>query len=174
MHFVKSRLIEEMGGFEAIRNELIEDCALAKRVKSLGRRTWIGLPHSVHSQRCYENLAGTWNMVTRTAFCQLRYSWLLLVGTTAIMLMVFWLPVAGFFFPGTSAKIISACTLSGLVLSYVPTLKFYGRPRAWALAMPLIATLYLVMTWSSAIRFWVGAGLSWKGRYYTRDDKAKW
>jgi hopene-associated glycosyltransferase HpnB len=171
---LESRLIEEMGGFEAIRNELIDDCALAKRARSLGYRTWIGLTHSVHSRRRNENLAAIWNMVARTAFCQLRYSWLLLVGTTAIMLMVFWLPVAGFFFPGASAKIISACALAGLVLSYVPTLRFYGRPRPWALAMPVIASLYLAMTWSSAIRFWIGTGLSWKGRCYTRDDKAKW
>jgi hopene-associated glycosyltransferase HpnB len=171
---LESRLIEEIGGFEAIRNELIDDCALAKRVKSLGYRTWIGLTHSVHSLRRYENLAGIWNMVARTAFFQLRYSWLFLVGTTAIMLMLFWLPVAGFFFPGASAKIISACALAGLILSYLPTLKFYGQSRGWALAMPVIATLYLAMTWSSAIRCWVGAGLPWKGRFYTRDEKASW
>jgi hypothetical protein len=170
---LESRLIEEMGGFGAIRNELIDDCALAKRVKLLGYRTWIGLTHSVHSQRRYENLAGIWNMVARTAFCQLRYSRLFLAGTTAIMLMVFWLPVAGFFFPGVSAKIISACTLAGLVLSYLPTLKFYGQSRGWTLALPLIATLYLAMTWSSAIRSWFGAGSSWKGRLYTRDEKGQ-
>ena len=170
---LETRLIKEIGGFEAIRNELIDDCSLAKHVKSHGYRTWIGLTHSVHSLRSYDHLAGIWNMVARTAFCQLRYSMLLLAGTTAIMLIVFWLPVAGFFFPPASAKIISACALAGLVLSYVPTLRFYGRSRAWALAMPLIAALYLAMTWSSAIRFWVGAGPSWKGRFYTRDDKAK-
>jgi hopene-associated glycosyltransferase HpnB len=170
---LESRLIKEMGGFEAIRNELIDDCALAKRVKSLRYKTWIGLTHSVHSLRGYDNLAGIWNMVARTAFCQLRYSRLFLVGTTGIMLMVFWLPVAGLFFPAASAKIISACALAVMVLSYLPILRFYGRSRTWALAMPLIATLYLAMTWSSAIRFWVGTGSSWKGRYYTGDDKAR-
>jgi hopene-associated glycosyltransferase HpnB len=167
---LESRLIEKIGGFEAIRNELIDDCVLAKRVKSLGYRTWIGLTHSVHSRRCYENLAGIWNMVARTAFCQLRYSALFLAGATVIMLMVFWLPVAGFFFPGAGAKVISAWAFAGLVLSYLPTLRFYGRSKAWALTMPLIAALYLAMTWSSAIRFWVGAGSPWKGRFYTRED----
>jgi hopene-associated glycosyltransferase HpnB len=169
---LESRLIKEIGGFKAIRNELVDDCALAKRVKSLGYKTWIGLTHSVHSLRRYENLAGIWNMVARTAFRQLRYSMLFLVGTTAIMLMVFWLPVAGFFFPAASAKIISASALAGLLLSYLPTLTFYGRDKAWALAMPLIATLYLAMTWSSAIRFWVGAGSSWKDRFYKREGEA--
>ena len=168
---LETRLIKEIGGFKAICNELIDDCALAKRVKSLGYRTWIGLTHSVRSLRSYENLAGIWNMVARTAFCQLRYSAVLLAGTTAIMLTVFWLPVAGLFFPAASAKTISACALAALILSYLPTLKFYGQSRGWALALPLIATLYLAMTWSSAIRFWVGAGSPWKGRFYARHKK---
>jgi hypothetical protein len=110
-------------------------------------------------------------MVARTAFFQLRYSAVLLAGTTAIMLTVFWLPVAGLFFPTASAKIISACALAALILSYLPTLKFYGQSRGWAVALPVIAALYLAMTWSSAIRFWVGAGSPWKGRFYSRHKK---
>ena len=168
---LESRLIEEIGGFRAICNKLIDDCALAKRVKSLGYITWIGLTHSVRSLRSYENLAGIWNMVARTAFCQLRYSAVLLAGTTAIMLTVFWLPVVGLFFPAPSAKIISACALAALIMCYLPTLKFYGQSRGWALALPLVATLYLAMTWSSAIRFWIGAGPHWKGRFYARHRK---
>jgi hypothetical protein len=150
---------------------MIDDCALAKRVKLLGCRTWIGLTHSVDSLRSYEDLAGIWEMVARTGYCQLRYSIILLVGTTAIMLLVFWLPVAGLFFPTAIAKIISAVALGTLILSYLPTVKFYGLPRRWSLALPLIATLYLAMTWSSAIRFWFGEGSTWKGRFYKEDEK---
>jgi hypothetical protein len=167
----ETRLIKELGGFKAICNELIDDCALAKRVKSLGYKTWIGLTHSVRSLRSNEDLAGIWNMVARTAFCQLRYSAVLLAGTTAMMLAVFWLPVAGLFFPAASAKIISSCAFVAMILGYLPTLKFYGRSRGWALVLPLVATLYLAMTWSSAIRFWVGTGLRWKGRFYVRHGK---
>jgi hopene-associated glycosyltransferase HpnB len=168
---LESRLIEEIGGFKAMRNELIDDCALANRVKALGYRTWIGLTHSVHSLRPYVDLADIWNMVARTAFCQLRYSAILLVGTTIIMLLAFWLPIAGLFFPATIAKIISACALAAMILTYLPTLKFYGQSGSWALVLPLIATLYLVMTWSSAIRFWAGSGSAWKGRFYRPDKK---
>jgi hopene-associated glycosyltransferase HpnB len=168
---LETRLIKEIGGFKVIRHELIDDCALAKRVKSLGYRTWIGLTHSVRSLRSYENLEGIWNMVARTAFFQLRYSAVLLAGTTAMMLTVFWLPVSGLFFPTATAKIISACALAALILSYLPTLKFYKLSGGWAVALPLIAALYLAMTWSSAIRFWVGAGSPWKGRFYSRPEK---
>jgi hopene-associated glycosyltransferase HpnB len=163
---LESQVIEEIGGFRAIRNELIDDCALAKQVKALGHRTWIGLTHSARSLRSYGDLAGIWNMVARTAFCQLRYSVTLLAGTTMIMLVVFWLPIAGLLFPSAGAKIISACALGASILTYLPTLKFYGQSRGWALILSVIATLYLAMTWSSAVRYWAGSGLSWKGRFY--------
>ena len=168
---LETRLIKEMDGFKAIRNELIDDCALAKRVKSHGCRTWIGLTHSVHSLRSYKNLVGIWNIVARSAFCQLHYSAMLLAGTTVLMLAVFWLPVVGLLSPAVSAKIISAGGLAAMILSYLPTLRFYRQSRGWALALPLIATLYLAMTWSSAIRYWTGAGSPWKGRFYKRHEK---
>jgi len=59
---LETRLLQEVGGFKALRGELIDDCALAKRVKSLGLKTWIGLTHSVLSHRPYNDLAryGTW------------------------------------------------------------------------------------------------------------------
>ena len=168
---LETRLIQQVGGFRPIRNELIDDCALARRVKSLGHRTWIGLTHSVRSLRSYEDLTGIWNMVARTAFCQLRYSAMYLVGITMIMVLVFWLPIAGLFFPAAGAKIISACALGCVFLTYQPSLTFYGQSRGWAFALPFIATLYLAMTWSSAIRYWVGSGSLWKGRFYARNKK---
>jgi hopene-associated glycosyltransferase HpnB len=170
---LETRLIKEIGGFNAIRNELIDDCALAKQVKSRGYRTWIGLTHSVRSLRSYENLAAIWNMVARSAFCQLRYSGILLTGTTAVVIVVFWLPIAGLFFPTASAKVISAIAFAAMIFTYLPTLKFYGLSRAFALALPFIGTLYLAMTWSSAIRYWAGAGSPWKDRFYTRHEKVQ-
>jgi hypothetical protein len=119
----------------------------------------------------YENLPGIWNTLARTAFCQLRYSTMLLAGTTVLMLTVFWLPVAGLFFPATSARLISSGFLEAMMLSHLPTIKFYRQSRGWTLALPLIARFYLAMTWTSAIRFWNGAGSPWKGRSYTRHKK---
>jgi hopene-associated glycosyltransferase HpnB len=165
---LETRLIEEIGSFKALRGELIDDCALAKKVKLLGCKIWIGLTHSVCSLRSYDHLSGIWNMVARTAFSQLRYSVLLLLLCTTIMMTAFWLPFVGLLFPTAIAKFISAAALCGMVLIYLPTLKFYGLSSGWGVAMPLIGTLFLGMTWASAVRFWQGKGSRWKGRSYTK------
>ncbi len=163
---LETRLLEEIGGFSALRGELIDDCALARRVKSLGNKTWMGLSHSVKSLRPYDGLGAIWNTVARTGFTQLHYSSLLLILCTAVMVVSFLVPVIGLFLPTAMATILCGVALSGMIISYLPTLTFYQMSRWWALAMPLIGTLYLAMTWTSAIRYWLGKGSQWKGRAY--------
>jgi hopene-associated glycosyltransferase HpnB len=168
---LETGLIDEIGGFQSIRQELIDDCALAKRVRSVGARTWIGLTHSVRSLRSYDRLASIWNMVARTAFVQLRHSTLLLLLCTGLMIIAFCLPLAGLFFPGRWPTFLSVVGLGAMVLSYLPTLGFYGLCMTWSAALPLIGSLFLVMTWTSAFRVWIGKGAEWKQRSY-RPDKA--
>ena len=165
---LETRLLHEIGGFDALRGELIDDCALARRIKTLGYKTWIGLTHSVRSIRPYEKLRTIWEMVARTAFTQLNYSGLLLALCTAIMVLSFVVPGLGLFLPSGMAKFFSALGLAIMILCYLPTLKFYGLPGRWALALPLIGILYLAMTWTSAMRYWLGGGSHWKGRAYSR------
>ncbi|MBT8407200.1 MAG: glycosyltransferase [Deltaproteobacteria bacterium] len=165
---LETRLLHEIGGFDSLRGELIDDCALARRIKTLGYKTWIGLTHSVRSIRPYEKLRTIWEMVARTAFTQLHYSGLVLALCTAIMVLSFVMPGLGLFLPSGMAKFFSALGLAIMILCYLPTLKFYGLPGRWALALPLIGILYLAMTWTSAMRYWLGRGSHWKGRAYSR------
>jgi hopene-associated glycosyltransferase HpnB len=164
---IETRVLTEIGGFRVIRGELIDDCALAQRVKSLGFKTWIGLTHSVRSLRRHNRLRTIWNIVARTAFTQLQYSGLLLTFCTALLLVAFWVSPLVMGLGNTGARCISAVALGAMILSYLPTLQFYGLSKWWALTMPFTGTLYLAMTWTSAIRHWLGRGSEWKGRTYS-------
>ncbi len=163
---IRTDILKAMGGFSAVRGQLIDDCALARKVKSMGGRTWIGLSHSALSLRAYDRPGVIWNMVARTAFHQLHYSTFLLLLVTGVMILMFGLPVAGLLFPSVTAGLASLCGLCAMMLGYFPTLKFYGLSWKWAFCMPFIGMLFLAMTWTSAIRFWQGKGARWKGRAY--------
>ena len=163
---LRTDMLKAIGGFAAIRGQLIDDCALARKIKSIGGRTWIGLTHSALSLRVYDRPGVIWHMVARTAFHQLRYSITLLLLLTGLMILMFGLPVAGLLFPSVTAGILSLCALMAMMLGYIPTLKFYHLSWKWAFLMPLIGLLFLAMTWTSAIRFWQGKGAKWKGRSY--------
>jgi hopene-associated glycosyltransferase HpnB len=160
--------LRKIGGFEPLRMSIIDDCNLAKKIKGAGGRTWTGLSHSVRSHRPYERLSDFWEMVSRTAFTQLRYSAGLLLATTFLMLLSFWIPLIGFCVLPPPAKGIAAIGLVAMMISYLPTLRYYKRSVFWALALPVISGFYLMMTWSSAFRCWHGRRSEWKGRVYAR------
>lgn len=163
---LRTSMLDKIGGFHALKDQLIDDCALAQCIKAQGGRTWIGLTHSVRSIRSYERLRSVWNTVARTAFTQLRYSNGLLVLCTLMLLAAFALPAAGVFFASDGVRALSALTLAAMASSYLPTLKYYGLSSAWAVWLPVIGILYLAMTWTSAIRHWAGEGSRWKDRTY--------
>lgn len=164
---IETRILAEMGGFESLKGALIDDCALARQVKRLGYRTWIGLSHGVHSLRPYDNLASIWEMVARTAFTQLFYSAGLLILVSAVFIAAFWLPVIALWAMNPGVQLTAIFALAGMLLSYLPLLRYYHLPLVWSLALPAIAALYLAMTWSSALRYWRGERSYWKARLYS-------
>ena len=164
--------LQNVGGFEPLRMAIIDDCSLAKKIKEAGGRTWIGLSRSVRSHRPYERLSDFWEMIARTAFTQLRYSVWLLLGTTFLMFLGFWIPLIGLLVLPVPAKGFAVIGVIAMMISYWPTLRYYRRSIFWALALPLIGGLYLLMTWSSAFRFWQGTRSQWKGRVYARRAKS--
>jgi hopene-associated glycosyltransferase HpnB len=158
--------LEQIGGFAAIRDELIDDCALARRIKSAGGRTWIGLTHSAVSRRRLGTLRASWHMVARSAFAQLHFSVLLLACCVALLAVAFWAAPLAWITGPTTARWLATIASGAMIASYIPVLRFYGRSPLWALALPVTGTLYLLMTVSSAIGSWRGVRATWKGRTY--------
>ncbi len=163
---VETDALRKINAFESIKNELIDDCALAGKLKAAGFRTWLGLTHSVKSIRRYRKLADVWDMVARTAFTQLRHSFFLLLAVTAIMLVMFPGLAAGFFTESITLGILSWVSMTFMLFTYIKVLAYYGIPFYWALSLPFTAMLYLMMTWSSALHSWRGRGARWKQRFY--------
>ena len=159
--------LEQSGGFRAIRDSLIDDCALARQFRDAGFSTWTGLTHSALSQRSYDGLADIWNMVSRTAYTQLRHSIVLLLLCTGLMTAAFALPVAGLFSAAAATSLLALFALFLMVVSFLPTLRYYGIHPLWCAGLPLAGALYLLMTWTSAWRCWTGSGAHWKQRSYT-------
>ncbi len=165
--FLETAVLKDIGGMAVIKDAVIDDCTLAKTIKSKGYKIWIGLTHGVISQRPYVGLSEIWQMVARTAYTQLYYSRLLLMLCTLIMLLMYWWPLMAVFWIETPGELfINGLSLSIMITLYLPTLFFYRLNPLWALTMPVVAALYLMMTWTSAIRYWRGERSRWKGRRY--------
>ncbi len=165
---VDTAALQKIGGMAAIKGAVIDDCSLAKKIKQAGYKTWVGLTHGVISQRPYVSLIEIWDMVARTAYTQLLYSNSLLLACTFMMTLMYVLPLIGLIYFSGKAWFFSLFSIVLMLGLYLPTLRFYALNRAWALCMPAIAGLYLLMTWTSAIRYWQGERSRWKGRIYQK------
>jgi len=167
---VKPEAIADMGGIATIRQTLIDDCALAQAIKSRHYPIWLGLTRSTSSLREYESLQSIWDMVARTAFTELKYSPLLLIATGIAMTLIYAIaPLATIAGAVTANWLLLASGLWTWILmaiAYFPAIRFYQLQWWFALNLPVIAFLYTLMTFDSALRHWQGRGGAWKGRTY--------
>jgi hopene-associated glycosyltransferase HpnB len=167
---VRRVALERAGGLEAVRGAVIDDVAIARLVKRSGGRIWLGLAEFVESVRPYPRLADLWRMIARSAFSQLRYSAVLLIGTVLALTVVFVVPVAALA-GGAIAALLGGTAWLIMALTFMPMLRYYRQPVVLAVALPFTAVLYLLMTLDSARRHWSGQGAAWKGRTYSWSNR---
>ncbi len=172
---VNRETLAAAGGVEAIHSALIDDCALGRLIKTFGGRVWLGFTRSVWSVREYKTLRSVWDMVARSAFHQLNYSVVKLLGTLIGMLLIYAAPpvitIIGALAAAGAAQGLGLVLLGGatwmiMALSFVPILRHQQAPAWQAPLLPIAGTLYTAMTLSSAWRHITGRSGMWKGRPY--------
>ena len=150
----------------------IDDVALAQALKGAGQAIWLGLAGGpgapdVQSLRSYPRLADIWEMVTRSAYTQLRYSPLLLGGTVLALSSIYLAPpLLGIW--GVAGRrpwlaLAGLTAWAAMTSTYLPMTRYYRVSPATAVALPLTAGVYGAMTVDSARRHRQGA-VSWRGR----------
>jgi hopene-associated glycosyltransferase HpnB len=162
---VRREALARIGGIAAIKGALIDDVALAAALKRYGP-IYLGHSGLAVSVRPYPGFGDIWRMIARTAFTQLRYSAAVLAVTLVGLALVWLVPAYEVVF-GQGWRFVFGLAAFGLsCVSYMPTLRRYGRTQVWALALPLIALFYMAATLGSAVDYWRGVGASWKNRAY--------
>ena len=159
---VRADALHNAGGIAAIRNELIDDCALARAIKRNGA-IWLGLTNDARSIRSYDGFGGIGSMISRNAFYQLRHSVWLLLGTLLGLAITYLAPPVVIFFGGWAALWGGLAWLM-MSVSFWPMVRFYGLSPMWTVSLPLVALFYAGATVHSAVQYWMGRGGEWKGR----------
>jgi hopene-associated glycosyltransferase HpnB len=161
---IRPAALARIGGVQAIRSHIIDDCALARAVKGSGGRIALELTRETSSLRVYRSYAEIGAMISRTAFAQLRHSYLWLAAALAGMFFTYLLPVLLLFGGDAVLLCLGLAALLLMSLCYLPTVRFYGLRPLWCLSLPLIAGFYSGAVVHSAVQYARGSGGRWKGR----------
>ncbi len=160
---VRRDALEAAGGIAAIQSAIIDDCALAARLKAQGP-IWLGLTHRAESLRPYGSIGDIGRMVSRSAYAQLGYSPWLLAGTVLGMALTYLAPCAAAIVGHGAVRMLGVLAWLMMALSFTPMVRYYRLSPLWGVALPLIGALYTLFTVQSAVQVWRGKGGMWKGR----------
>jgi hypothetical protein len=141
---------------------LIDDVTLARAVKK-GGRIWLGHSALAHSIRPYPGFAEVWRMVARSAYVQLGYSPLLLLGTMLGLGLVFLVPPLA----ALTGSWLGLGAWALMSASFLPSLRRFELSPVWAPLLPAIAMFYMAATIGAAVDYHRGRGVIWKSRAYT-------
>lgn len=162
--FIRREALAKAGGIQAIRTEIIDDCALAARVRKSGGKLWLGVAPETESLRPYGTFADIGAMISRSAFNQLHHSVILLVVSLIGLAITYLLPLALIVSRHETAVFCGAISWALMAVCFFPTVKFYCLNPLWSLALPAIAVFYMGATLHSAVMYGMGKGGRWKGR----------
>jgi hopene-associated glycosyltransferase HpnB len=168
---VRREALKAAGGIEAIRAAIIDDCAMGRLMKSQGP-IWLGLTERAHSIRSYGGFSAIGRMVSRSAYAQLNYSPLILLGTVIGMGLTYLAPPLIAIFGHGLARWAALLAWALMAISFQPMLRFYRRSPLWGPALPMIGAIYSLFTMQSALDVWTGKGGFWKGRAQAQADNA--
>jgi hypothetical protein len=175
-NLLRTKAYQQLGGFDALRMEILEDLTLAHRVKLAGLRQRVAVAPGMVSLHWAAGATGVINVMTKNLFAVFRFRTLLLL-LTCIWLTLFCIaPVAFLVLPGTRApEIPTAGILTLGAIAWLYTLSSrHSRISPWYAAFfPVSAALFIYSLLRSMLTTLRQGGVMWRGTFYPLADLRK-
>ena len=170
---IRRTVLDRAGGYEALKDEVMEDVRLAERIKRTGARLLIDRAPALIRTRMYRTFREMWECSTKNWFSGVNFSISLalssvvsmylgavappLIALASLIAFVSGMDLSSLFIPAALSWLFQV-----LVLAVVS--KRSGVSPLYALTAPLGLGLIYAMLFDSSIRITTGRGVTWKGR----------
>ena len=172
---MKRRLLDRIGGYEALKDEVMEDVRLAEKIKRSDARLLFEHAPALMRTRMYKTFAEMWECSTKNWFSGVNFSlpfalfcvasmyvaavvpWLIAVWSGIAMAVGTTASVSGLFIPAALSWLLQV-----VVIAIVSTRS--GVSPGYAFTAPLGLGVMYAMLFDSSIRISTGRGVMWKGR----------
>ena len=174
---IPRRVYDAVGGHERIKDEIVDDKAMAELVKYSGRRLVLADGSHVAQTRMYTSFATLWEGWTKNVFLGLRHQPNLVFfgafGALLLVLSALFLPVwpvlgLAWLLRGGGllafAVILQALTVwAALLYARAEVNHAMGISRWYAFTLPVGAGVFAAIMLTSAWKVMSGSGVTWRG-----------
>ena len=170
---MRRSVLDRVGGYERLKDEVMEDVRLADRIKRSRARLLIDRAPTLIRTRMYRTFREMWECSTKNWFSGLNFSFSLALFCVVSMYLVAVAPPL--IALATAIAILSGTDLSSLFIPAALSWVFQvlimavinrrsGVSPVYALTSPLGLGVIYAMLFDSSIRITTGRGVTWKGR----------
>jgi len=177
---IKRSVYDAIGGHESVKDQIVEDKAIAEQVKWHGYRLIVADGYALARTHMYTSLPEMWEGWTKNIYLGLsdRPALMLLGVFGAFVLLVaalvlpLWPLLGIYWYLHGGGWLATAVILKSLVLWAIV---IYARARVasgmgispwYAFTLPLGAAVFAAMMFTSTWKVLSGTGVTWKGRMY--------
>jgi chlorobactene glucosyltransferase len=175
---IKRSVYDAIGGHERVKDQIVEDKAIAEQVKWNGYRLIVSNGDSLAWTRMYTSLPEMWEGWTKNIYLGLsdRPSLMLFgafLALIAALILPLW-PLLGVFWYLHGGGWLALTVVAKSIILW--TIVLYARARVatgmrispwYAFTLPLGSAVFAAMMFTSAWKVLSGQGVLWKGRRYT-------
>lgn len=164
---VRQSTLETIGGFEAVRADVVDDMALCRRAKSLGETVVFADGYDIASCRMYGSAREVWEGFSKNLYEGIGGTPLALIGVTCIYFVAFVAPYIALAASLVAPSLFGPALLAvaaNLLLRAVLTLR-YSHAVEGVLLHPFAVLALLGIAFNSFL--WTrGNRIKWSGRSY--------
>jgi glycosyltransferase involved in cell wall biosynthesis len=168
-NMIRREVYDAMGGFEALRMEVLEDLRLGYEVKRNGFSQRVVFGHELIRIHWGEGAFGIVNNLTKNAFAVFRFRVALLMAALCGLIVVCIVPFFELFWDllrGGAIAAASVPVMLCLVVLYRFYRRFTGSSVLYAFTFPLAALLFLFAILKSLSLTLFRGGVMWRGTLY--------
>jgi glycosyltransferase involved in cell wall biosynthesis len=170
-NLLRREAYKQIGGFEALRMEIIEDVGLGRRIKRAGLAQRVAFGRGLVSLHWASGAGGLVNVMTKNLFSAFRF-YISLALLACLWLLTFCAaPAIGLFFAPT--RVPAILTLIAVTYAYRLLSRHFGISTWNVLFFPFSALVFVFALLRSMLITLRQGGIIWRGTFYSLPELRK-
>jgi chlorobactene glucosyltransferase len=166
---IRRSALTDIGGFESIKDQVVDDMALCLRAKERGHRVVFADGHHMANCRMYRSASEVWQGFSKNIFEGLGESVLALTAVSVLYILAFVAPyvlaIASVWLP--QLRPLAITVLSVALLSRIFLAIRHRHPVSSVVFHPIGVLVLIAIAWNS-MRWSRNGAIRWAGRTYPR------